>query len=153
MPRNRHCTRWAVILYVAMLTLASSASATPKYKILHAFGQGQDGAGLWGSLALDPQGNLYGMTEGGGESCCGVVFELTPHPGRRWTESILEELSCKSQEGCMPESGFVLDRAGNLYGMTGGGAAAASSARYLNFRRAPGAGTSLFSSIAAGWLT
>jgi len=115
-------SRTVLLLAVATLALVSTAQAAPKFKVLHAFGQGQDGAGLWGNLALDSKGNLYGMTEGGGTSCCGIVFQLAPHRSGRWTEAILQELSCKdSEEGCMPESGFVLDAAGNLYGMSSGG--------------------------------
>ncbi len=40
----------------------------PKYKVLHSFGTGKDGGGLWGSLTFDAQGNLYGTTIGGADS-------------------------------------------------------------------------------------
>ena len=47
------------------LLLAGSAWARPKYKILHAFGKGKDGAALFSEVALDSAGNLYGVTSGG----------------------------------------------------------------------------------------
>jgi len=54
-------------------------------QVLHRFTGGRDGKiPDVGSLAIDPAGNLYGMTTGGGNSnCfggygCGVIFEITP---------------------------------------------------------------------------
>lgn len=52
--------------------------------VLYSFTGGSDGAYPGGGLIMDASGNLYGVTEGGGDtSCnpplgCGVVFELTP---------------------------------------------------------------------------
>jgi len=65
----------AFALAVTAVALVASAGAAPKHKILHAFGKGTDGGGLWASLAFDPQGNLYGATATG---VAGVAFELTP---------------------------------------------------------------------------
>ena len=48
-----------------------------KMTILHAF-NGQDGGYPVTSLVLDAQGNLYGVTEEGGTSNHGTVFEITP---------------------------------------------------------------------------
>jgi len=44
---------------------------------LHDFAGG-DGACPFGTLALDPSGNIYGTTEYGGTHGIGVVFEITP---------------------------------------------------------------------------
>ena len=51
------------------------------FKVLYSFTGGDDGAYPSG-LVLDPNGNLYGVAGGGGNSACqsgcGVVFEVTP---------------------------------------------------------------------------
>jgi hypothetical protein len=56
----------AVSVLLAVLMFAGGALAAPKLKVLHAFGSGNDGGGLWGSLAFNAKGNLYGETSGGG---------------------------------------------------------------------------------------
>ena len=121
MGQNQSRSRLAFFAALIVIASAASAQAAPKYKILYAFGQGQDGDGLWGSLAFDAKGNLYGTARGGGDSCCGTIFELIPHPSGHWTEATLEELDCNGDAGCMPQSGFVVDAVGDLYGMTTGG--------------------------------
>jgi uncharacterized repeat protein (TIGR03803 family) len=118
MRGNPSSSRNALLLAVVMLTLAVAAQAAPKYKILHAFGQGSDGGGVWGGLVFDPGGDAYGTTINGGSYNYGTVFELTPRPGGRWTESILHSFDAYKQEGGMLMGGLALDTAGNLYGMT-----------------------------------
>lgn len=107
-----------LLLIAVALALAGNAWAGPKYKLLHAFDMGQhDGGGLWGSLVLDANGDLYGTAAGGGTYGYGIVFELTPQSSGHWTENILHNFNCKV-EGCIPSAGLVFDPAGNLYGMT-----------------------------------
>jgi len=83
--------------------------------VLHDFDWYHDGEVPRGILALDPQGNLYGVTTQGPPSkqgeYDGVVFELSPSAGGQWTEEIL----CMFIGGT-PHSGYVRDQAGNLYG-------------------------------------
>ena len=67
--------RGALASVLVILACSAVAYTAPKYKVLHAFGKGTDGGGLWASLAFDPQGNLYGATATG---VAGVAFELTP---------------------------------------------------------------------------
>lgn len=100
----------------ALLTSTPSAWAAPKYKILHAFGNGQDGAGAYGSLLLDKKGNLYGTTSGGGLYSYGTVFELTPGSGGQWDESILYNFENNGSDGCTSVSGLAFDTNGDLYG-------------------------------------
>jgi uncharacterized repeat protein (TIGR03803 family) len=110
-----------VIAIAAALSLASSAAAAPKFKVLHSFSMGTgDGAGLYGSLALDEKENLYGMTAGGGTYGYGTAFELTSQRNGGWSETILHSFNCKV-ESCAPVAGLVLDKEGNLYGMGGSG--------------------------------
>jgi uncharacterized repeat protein (TIGR03803 family) len=98
--------------------MAFAAQAAPKYKILHAFGKGSDGGGVWGSLVFDADGNAYGTTINGGTYNFGTVFELTPHSNGNWTETILHDFSCKGSEGCTPTADLAMDAAGDLYGKT-----------------------------------
>jgi uncharacterized repeat protein (TIGR03803 family) len=44
---------------------------------LHTF-QGTDGVGLFSGVAMGPDGNLYGASEGGGANGCGTVFSVKP---------------------------------------------------------------------------
>jgi hypothetical protein len=53
-------------------------------RILHSFGDGDDGRGLQSGLLVDAKGTLYGTTTGGGTGrCsgqygCGTVYEIVP---------------------------------------------------------------------------
>jgi uncharacterized repeat protein (TIGR03803 family) len=90
--------------------------------VLYSFKGGADGSEPNGSLVFDAHGNLYGTTSGGGDqSClggCGVVFELTPHTGGRWTERV--GYGFNGSPASAPEAGLIFDTAGNLYGTTYG---------------------------------
>jgi uncharacterized repeat protein (TIGR03803 family) len=122
--RRKSCWKTIAVFatLMAALALTTNAWAAPKFKVLHAFDVGKkDGGGLYGSLALDAKGNLYGMTEGGGTYGYGTIFELTPHRDGKWSETILQNLNCYDKDGCMPEAGLIFDAAGNLYGITAGG--------------------------------
>jgi len=106
-----------------ILTLASGASGASKYKVLHAFGAGKDGGGLYSGLALDREGNLYGTTSGGGPYGYGTVFQLTPHPNGRWTEAILHSFKNNDPNGDDLNGGLMVGPTGGLYGTAtlGGG--------------------------------
>lgn len=90
--------------------------------VLYAFTGGADGGYPVASLVLDPAGNLFGTTEGGGNpGCpgpfgCGVVFKLDP----AGTETVLYAFTGGS-DGEEPSSGLIRDSAGNLYGTAAGG--------------------------------
>lgn len=47
-------------------------------KVLHSFLGGSDGANPYARVVLDPDGNIYGTTAGGGTGNAGVVFKLDP---------------------------------------------------------------------------
>ena len=78
-----------------------------------------------GALARDASGNLYGTTAGGGNNgpkCkkfygCGVLYKLTGG-----VEQVLYTFLGES-DGQEPNGGLILDKSGNIYGMTyrGGG--------------------------------
>jgi uncharacterized repeat protein (TIGR03803 family) len=90
--------------------------------LLHSFCSAQrctDGSGSFSGLILDPAGDLYGATFGGGRYGDGVLFELSPG-SHGWTESVLynfcAQFHCADGDG--PYAGLIWDAAGNLYGTT-----------------------------------
>lgn len=111
--------RASAIVAIALL-LTSHAWAGSKYKVLHAFTGGKDGGGLYGGLALDSHGNVYGTTSGGGTYGQGIVFKLAPGSNGKWSESVLHNFPSFADDGEGPTGGPVMDAAGNLYGTTVG---------------------------------
>ena len=91
--------------------------------ILYRF-TGPDGAYPVGDLTFDQAGNLYGVTNAGGNSgCdqyegddCGVVYMITPGG----SFSVLYKMPGGSG-GSYPEAGVTFDSMGNLYGTTSRG--------------------------------
>ncbi|HLY07359.1 MAG TPA: choice-of-anchor tandem repeat GloVer-containing protein [Rhizomicrobium sp.] len=94
-------------------------------KLLYAFVGGNDGVSPDGTLTADASGNFYGTTgDGGSYACgagnqlgCGTVFELTPGG----SESILHAFSDPRSDGVYPGGTLVVDKAGNVYGLTAAG--------------------------------
>ena len=126
-------------IFALALVLVGSASAQPKYKILHAFTGGDDGGGLFGSLLLDAAGNLYGITRGGGKHIYGTVFELSPSSKGHWKETVLYNFCALSgcADGAGGWAGLASDAAGDLYGATTTGG---SSDQGVVFELTPGSG-------------
>jgi uncharacterized repeat protein (TIGR03803 family) len=120
MWRNGSLPSSAALLVSLSLALVVTpyAAAGGQYKILHSFGNGADGAGVFAGLALDPKGNLYGATTGGGTYAHGTLFRLTPGLEGRWAESILHNF-CRlprcGGDGASPWDTPVLDSKGSLY--------------------------------------
>jgi hypothetical protein len=82
-----------------------------------------EGADPVGTLALDPEGNLYGATNSGGlPSGCGALFELSPpaKPGGAWTEATLHTFWTSEpkpeNDACEPFAGLLRGPKGALYG-------------------------------------
>jgi uncharacterized repeat protein (TIGR03803 family) len=95
-----------------------SHTADGKWKetILHRFQAYGDGFILGtGALALDSTGNLYGAI-GGGRKGFGLVYRLS-HTPTGWKEIVLYNLP-GGAGGDTPSSGVVMDKTGNLYGVT-----------------------------------
>jgi uncharacterized repeat protein (TIGR03803 family) len=118
--KHRRLVNFGAALAAGAMSLifATTASAGPKYKVLHAFGKGRDGGGVWGSVAFDSKGNLYGTTSGGGAKGYGTVFKLARHANGQWAESVLHSFGKNDPGGCEPFGGPALDAAGNVYGTT-----------------------------------
>jgi len=90
-------------------------------KALHSFarpGSGPQGSEPTSSLTFDSHGNLYGITEIGGTHDQGTVFELSPGAAGNWAEQVLFSFNSSGTGGALPNSGVIIDTAGNLYGTT-----------------------------------
>jgi uncharacterized repeat protein (TIGR03803 family) len=86
--------------------------------VLHRF-DGADGSGPVGDLVSDASGALYGTTPKGGKFDHGAVFRLAPPstPGAPWTEIVLHSFTALA-DGNDPGPRVILDKSGNLYGVT-----------------------------------
>jgi len=102
-------------------------SGSTGFAVLHFFHGKADGWNPLGPFTLDAAGNLYGVTEFGGNfgsACgpdgCGVVFKLTPASGM-WPETILHTFV--GTDGVYPNGGLVFDGSHHIYGTVSGGGA------------------------------
>jgi uncharacterized repeat protein (TIGR03803 family) len=71
------------LLFSAATALWSQGTPAYTYSVLHTFTGPPDGDTTYAGLVRDKEGNLYGTTQGGGNSCgshpgCGVVFKVDP---------------------------------------------------------------------------
>jgi len=115
-------TLLAVLAPALLLALTPAALAATKFRVLHNFGNGNDGGGLWATVVFDDKGNLYGATGGGGIYGDGAVFELTPTSGGRWKETVIHSFSFNA-DGASSYAPLALDAPGSLYGDTTDGGA------------------------------
>ncbi len=78
---------------IAPATICKMASCFWKENIVYEFQGGSDGAEpIFGDLAWDGQGNIYGTTSAGGYDGYGTVYELQPS-GNSWTETPIYRFS------------------------------------------------------------
>jgi len=117
-----------VKILAAILILSSGVvAAKTKFKVLHNFTGGGDGGNpiLLAGLAIDGQRNLHGATYRGGyggQDCpygCGVIFEMSPRAGGKWTERVLFEITDPVHQHGF-DSPLAVDSQGDLYGCTDG---------------------------------
>jgi len=128
-----HPTRTALAclaISIATGTGAAGAQARvvpPTVEVLHSFSGGADGGfPTGGAIAMDPTGNIFGMTVGGGAGVSpgGMVYELSPPRlgFSNWTETALVDFHqtgvLSTALGYRPLTGIVRDTNGNLYGGT-----------------------------------
>jgi uncharacterized repeat protein (TIGR03803 family) len=112
-----------IFLIGICLGLFTSANAAgPTLTTLHVF-QGADGAAPVARLAFGTNGNLYGVTSGGGASAkciggCGTIFEITPDGAFTSLYSFTN-----NTDGSFPRGGMVSAFDGFLYGTTSSGGA------------------------------
>jgi uncharacterized repeat protein (TIGR03803 family) len=105
------------LLLVLLIFSSLAGQGQYHFRVLHAFGNGNDGAGVWSSVTLDKTGTVYGTTSGGGTYKGGTVFRLNLAPNGRWTETILHTFG-SGHDGAGPFGGVVLGPSSALYGAT-----------------------------------
>jgi uncharacterized repeat protein (TIGR03803 family) len=111
----------SLLLSAALLTSAASATAQQPEKLLYQFQNGSDGAVPSGSLVVDKDGNLYGVTQdAAGYPCtalCGNVFEVSPPAGNggAWAFQVLYSFDCGAGGG-FPHGNVIFGPDGSLYG-------------------------------------
>jgi uncharacterized repeat protein (TIGR03803 family) len=99
---------------VFKITTSGTASA------LYSFGaSGTDGTNPYGDLIQAADGNLYGMTQGGGANSEGTVFEITT----AGTETVRYSFGSSTNDGTAPKGSLIQASNGTLYGMTPTGGA------------------------------
>jgi uncharacterized repeat protein (TIGR03803 family) len=87
---------------------------TGKKETVHSFKGSPNGANPSGRLIRDAEGNLYGVTFGGGVDGSGALF--TADAGGAGT--VLYSGFCKNSSSSEPGGKLVMDAEGNLYGTT-----------------------------------
>lgn len=98
--------------------LIAGANGAWTEKILYNFQCENDGASPIGSTpVLDSAGNLYGVASSCGAHDYGVVYELTPGSGGRWTGKVIYSFP-GGAGGTFPTGNLVVDSSGNLFGTT-----------------------------------
>lgn len=87
-----------------------------RFSVLYLFTGGPDGWLPDGTLLVDSESRLYGMTWMGGSQASGTVFELSPSVDGRWVHRTIHNFT--GYDGQIPYGGLIADALGNLYGIT-----------------------------------
>jgi uncharacterized repeat protein (TIGR03803 family) len=88
-----------------------------RFKVIHAFTGGADGATGSAGRMIFRRGDLYGAATAGGTYGSGVVFKLTPTGRGKWDFRTI--YSFRGQpDGSFPYGALLFDSLGNIYGTT-----------------------------------
>jgi uncharacterized repeat protein (TIGR03803 family) len=88
-----------------------------RFKVIHAFTGGADGATGSAGRMVFRRGDLYGAATAGGTYGSGVVFKLTPTGRGKWDFKTI--YSFRGQpDGSFPYGALLFDSLGNIYGTT-----------------------------------
>jgi uncharacterized repeat protein (TIGR03803 family) len=110
--------------------VAYKLSKGGKFTVLYSFAGGtSDGCNVFGTPAMDNEGNLYGTANACGSSHVGIVWKVNT----KGKETVLHTFSGGASDGAEPIAGLIMDAKGNLYGDTyQGGTANLGTAYKLN---------------------
>ena len=115
-----------IVSAILVVTLMAATHGLTQEKVLHNFGNGEDGSEPYAGLVFDSSGNLFGTTYVGGTHGFGTLFEMSPTVSGGWTERVLLNLN-QEAPGYHSFDSLILDGSSNLYGTnfeggtTGGG--------------------------------
>jgi uncharacterized repeat protein (TIGR03803 family) len=118
MKRKRHAGTILVAAFAALAMLGGVANAKDgAYRVIYNFKGSADGWGPVGVPAVAKNGDLYGVTNGGGTYDLGTVFKLTAPQTRdgAWKKAVLYDFP-GGKGGSKPTS-LVLGADGDLYGV------------------------------------
>jgi len=109
----------SLVLTISCGNSSSGGTGPPtfSFQLLYSFTEVADGGIPLAGVIVDPKGNIYGTTYGGGVGA-GVVFKLDPSG----SESVLYTFQ-GAADGGAPVADLVQDAAGNLYGTAAGAGA------------------------------
>jgi uncharacterized repeat protein (TIGR03803 family) len=100
----------------------TNSGGTWTQTVIHAFTGGDDGSGPGARVAVDPQGNVYGMTPTGGAFGLGTIYQLHPGASGNYTFKVIHSFT-GGTDGSSGSAGKMVLRDGYLYGAaTTGGA-------------------------------
>src|SRR2546423_5334966 len=108
-------TIFALALLAAALAPLTGAQAWT-FKVIHNFcakANCADGYLPVARLLLDPAGNIFGTSDGGGKLGGGTIFELSPN-GDKWSYRTLYRARGFDEF----DAPLIMDTSGNLYGTT-----------------------------------
>lgn len=106
------------LLCGAFLMLSISPARAASFQSLYSFNGGTEGSLVYGKLAVDKAGNLYGTTDTSGTGGGGTVFKFDQSTG---TLTTLYSFTLSGATGSNPQAGVTLVGANTLYGVTGSG--------------------------------
>ena len=87
--------------------------ATWTQTVIHSFTGGDDGSGPGARVAVDNQGNVYGMAPTGGANGLGVIYALHPKSNGSWALRVIHTFAGGS-DGSSGSAGKMLFRAGTF---------------------------------------
>src|SRR5579872_2436515 len=124
--------KWVALL-ASVLGLATMGWASSETVLWNFSKSNGDGAYPWSNVLIaDSNGNLYGVTGGGGSNLTGMVFELSPDGHGGYSETVLYDFKgYGSGDGFSPYGALARDSAGNLYGTTQGGGTNSTGTVYM----------------------
>jgi uncharacterized repeat protein (TIGR03803 family) len=109
-------------LLAAAAAAVMLGAAAPEFDEIYAFKGAPDGAYPGGPLAIDRAGNLYGVTEQGGSSDNGAIYQVSPpRAGQtQWTERVVASIPSDSGYGHTGGVAFSGPHALNATSVAGG---------------------------------
>lgn len=100
----------------------TNSGGTWTQTVIYAFAGGNDGSGPGGRVALDNQGNVYGMTPIGGAFGLGTIYQLHPDGTGNYTFKVIHTFT-GGTDGSSGSPGKIVLRNGHLFSVaTTGGA-------------------------------